>query len=65
MLTEFAVQAVSKADPKQSKSVALQNALADFSQANFAVASAIDGNPNDGGTAGRLADDRRYALGDL
>ena len=49
VLTEFAVKAAPKADPKQVKPVALQNAQADFSQAAFAVATAIDGRPNDGG----------------
>ena len=41
--------AAPKADPKQAKPVKLQNALADFSQANFDVAKAIDGNANDQG----------------
>jgi WD40 repeat protein len=43
VITEFDVKIAAKATPQQQKPVALQNAVADFSQANFAIASAIDG----------------------
>jgi hypothetical protein len=46
VLTEFEVKAAPRAKPDQAQKVALQNARADFSQANFDVASAIDGNDN-------------------
>ncbi len=52
VLTELEVSAASKADPKTAKPVSLANAQADFSQENFEVAKAIDGNANDGGTNG-------------
>jgi hypothetical protein len=47
VLTEFDVSATSKMDPKKTGPVALQNALADFSQQSFEVAKAIDGNITD------------------
>ena len=50
VLTEFEVTAASKADPKAMRKVALQNPQADFNQANFNIQSAIDGDPNNGGT---------------
>jgi WD40 repeat protein len=43
VLNEFQVTAAPKAKPADAKPVALQNALADFTQANFDVKSAIDG----------------------
>jgi WD40 repeat protein len=46
VLTEFDVKAASKAKPDQAQKVALQNAKADFSQDNFDVSLAIDGNDN-------------------
>jgi WD40 repeat protein/mono/diheme cytochrome c family protein len=49
VLTEFVVSATSKADSKQTKPVALQNALADFSQESLGIGLAIDGRPGDGG----------------
>jgi WD40 repeat protein len=48
VLTEFEVAAAPKSDPKQVKPVALEKPLADFSQANFAIGLAIDGNKNGG-----------------
>ena len=47
VLNELELTAAPKADPKQAKPVKLANALADFSQASFEVAKAIDGSPND------------------
>jgi len=44
VINEFQVSAAPKAAPTQGKPVALQNALADFSQAGFEVTKAIDGN---------------------
>jgi WD40 repeat protein/mono/diheme cytochrome c family protein len=46
VLTEFEVTAAPKADPKKAQKVVLQNPLADFSQENFGIKSAISGNPN-------------------
>jgi WD40 repeat protein len=46
VLTEFEVSAAPKSAPDKLQKVALQNALADFSQQNFPVANAIDGNLN-------------------
>jgi len=43
VLAEIQLSAAPKATPDQSKPVKLQNALADFSQAEFDVAKAIDG----------------------
>lgn len=42
VLTEFEVKAAPKSNPEQTQKVTLQNALADFSQENFAVGKAID-----------------------
>ena len=47
VLNELELTAAPKADPKQAKPVKLANALADFSQASFEVAKAIDGSLND------------------
>src|SRR5207244_3307201 len=46
VLNELQVTAAPKSDPKQAKPVALQTPLADFSQASFDVAQAVDGKPN-------------------
>jgi WD40 repeat protein/mono/diheme cytochrome c family protein len=48
VLNEFQVTAASKKDAKKGMAVELQNALADFNQANFEVKNAIDGKPNAG-----------------
>lgn len=48
VLTELKLAAASKADPATSSPVALQNATADFSQADWPVAAAIDGNEGTG-----------------
>jgi hypothetical protein len=45
VLNEIQLTAAPKANPKQAKPVKLASAQADFSQANFEVAKAIDGNP--------------------
>jgi WD40 repeat protein/mono/diheme cytochrome c family protein len=50
VLTEIELAAAPKADPKQAKPVKLQNPQADFSQVNFPVAAAIDGDLNNQGT---------------
>ena len=44
VISELKVTAAPKADPSKAEAVALQNAKADFSQDNWAVAGAIDGN---------------------
>ncbi len=44
VLTEFEVKAAPKGKPGQQQPVKLEKPLADFSQENFAVAGAIDGN---------------------
>ncbi len=44
VLTEFKVTAAALAKPKDAKPVTLQNAKADFSQGNYDVKTAIDGN---------------------
>lgn len=49
VLTELELSAAPKADAKKPQPVKLQTPLADFSQENFEVAKAVDGNPNDGG----------------
>jgi hypothetical protein len=46
VLNEFEVRAAPRAKPGSAAKVALQNARADFSQTNFDVALAIDGNDN-------------------
>ncbi len=48
VLSEFEVYAASATDPKQVKKIELHKALASFSQANFEIAKAVNGNPNDG-----------------
>ncbi|MFM9962331.1 MAG: DUF1549 domain-containing protein [Planctomycetaceae bacterium] len=48
VLSEFEVFASPAAKPAESKKVELHKALADFSQVNFEVAKAVNGNPNDG-----------------
>ncbi|MEO2016795.1 MAG: DUF1549 domain-containing protein [Fuerstiella sp.] len=45
VVTEFEVQAAPLSKPTEYKKVALQNAKADFLQAGFNAALAIDGNP--------------------
>ncbi|WP_337175700.1 DUF1549 domain-containing protein [Paludisphaera sp.] len=47
VLTEFQVSAAPKGAPEQAKPVELHAALADFSQGEFDVAKAIDGNLDD------------------
>ena len=47
VLTELELTAAPKADPKKPVPVKLQAPLADFAQANFEVAKAIDGNSAD------------------
>ncbi len=47
VLGEFEVSAAPKADPKQAKPVKLVKPLADFSQENFPVEKAVDGNSVD------------------
>jgi len=42
VLTEFEVKAAPKSNPEQAQKVALQNALADFSQENYPVKNLID-----------------------
>jgi hypothetical protein len=44
VISELKVTAAPKADPAKAEAVELQNAKADFSQDNWAVAGAIDGN---------------------
>ena len=48
VLSEFEVFASPAAKPTESKKVDLHKPLADFSQANFEIAKAVNGNPNDG-----------------
>ncbi|MDG3007953.1 DUF1549 domain-containing protein [Paludisphaera mucosa] len=47
VLSEFQLSAAPKATPDQAKPVALHGALADFSQGEFDVAKAVDGNLDD------------------
>lgn len=49
VLSEFEVFATSVANPAETKKVDLQKPLADFSQDNYEIAKAVNGNPNDGG----------------
>lgn len=44
VITEFEVKAAPKGKPAEQKPVKLEKAVADFSQENFNVAAAIDGN---------------------
>ncbi|MCA9081734.1 MAG: DUF1553 domain-containing protein, partial [Planctomycetaceae bacterium] len=44
VLTEFTVQAWEKGKPEEKQTLVLHNAQADFSQDNYAIATAIDGN---------------------
>jgi hypothetical protein len=48
VLTELQLSTAAKATPDQKSPVRLQAALADFSQAGFEVAKAVDGEANDG-----------------
>jgi len=48
VLNEFTVTAAPEGDPTQAKPVVFHKALADFSQEAWAVAGAIDGNPESG-----------------
>ncbi len=48
VLNELTLTAASKADPAQTAEIKFQNASAEFSQANWAVAGAVDGNPGTG-----------------
>jgi hypothetical protein len=48
VLNEFKVTAAPEGDPSKAKPVTLHNAHADFSQDQYAVAGAIDGNPETG-----------------
>ncbi|AMV40660.1 DUF1549 domain-containing protein [Planctomyces sp. SH-PL62] len=47
VLTEFQLSAAPKAAPDQAKPIGLHAALADFSQGEFDVAKAVDGNLDD------------------
>ena len=55
VLNEIEVTAAPKADPKQAKPVKLEKALADFSQAGFEIAKAIDGVRNNPGNGWAVA----------
>jgi hypothetical protein len=44
-LTEFQVLAAPKSNPDASKAVAIARAMADFDQAGWGIAGALDGNP--------------------
>jgi hypothetical protein len=48
VLSEFEVFASPAAKPSEAKKVVLEKPLADFSQQNFEIAKAVNGNPNDG-----------------
>lgn len=48
VLNELRLKAAAKGQAEQAESVGLQNASADFAQQSFAVAGAIDGNPQTG-----------------
>ncbi len=48
VLTELELRAASKAKPQEAAKVTLEKALASFSQVNFEVASAVDGNATSG-----------------
>jgi hypothetical protein len=48
VLSELRVTEAPTADPSKTTPIVLQNASADFSQVNFAVGGAIDGNPGTG-----------------
>ncbi|HLQ47272.1 MAG TPA: hypothetical protein VK137_21185, partial [Planctomycetaceae bacterium] len=48
VLSEFEVFASSAAKLDEAKRVELHKPLSDFSQANFEIAKAVNGNPNDG-----------------
>lgn len=47
VLTEIELSAAPKSDPKQVKPIKLVTPLADFSQQEFDISEAVDGNPND------------------
>lgn len=55
VLSEFEVFAAPAAKPAESKKVELHKPLADFSQANFEIAKAVNGNPNDGNKGWAIA----------
>ena len=55
VLTEIEVSAAPKGKADQAKPVKLVNPLADFSQVNFEVAKAIDGNATDAGSGWAVA----------
>ena len=48
VLSEFELEAVSTADPKQKVKVKFASAQADYSQQNYDIARAIDGKPGTG-----------------
>src|SRR5262249_59177650 len=48
VLNEFRITAAPSNEPDKAKAVVLHKAAADFSQQQFAVAGAIDGNPQTG-----------------
>jgi len=48
VLSEIRVTAAPKGDPTKAASVAFAGTVADFSQAGYAVAGAVDGNPQSG-----------------
>lgn len=47
VISEFELNAASKAEPGKATKVKLQNALADFSQENYPVANAVNNNAGD------------------
>ena len=46
VLSEFELEAVSIVDPNQKQAIKFSNAIADYSQANYGIAKAIDGQVN-------------------
>jgi WD40 repeat protein/mono/diheme cytochrome c family protein len=50
VLTEFEATAAPKADPKAAQPIKLQTPLADFSQQNYPITAAIDGDRTNQGT---------------
>lgn len=49
VLAEFELKAAPLADPAKAAKIALQNPLADFTQAGFDIKQVVDGNPNGNG----------------
>ncbi|MCQ8115604.1 hypothetical protein, partial [Vibrio parahaemolyticus] len=65
VISELKLTAAPKADPKKVTNASLQNASADFSQDNWSVQGAIDGNEASGWAVSPKFNESHWAIFEL